>query len=241
MAYVWAYSRQRKSALLLMLALADFANDEGMAWPSIDSLAAKARCSRRSVIDLLQHCGAEGEIEVQEGASRYATNVYRLCRHDEARGAISAPLSAPVAEGAEAPPDVGVQISPGVQVSGALLHPIRQESVVESISEEIQQQDLVLDGLGAISAPLIAPLTRLGLSEDSARELLEKHGDMLCVQWAQAALQGLRAGQVTNPVGYMRRALSEGWSLPRWYVPDHEHPVLRRAYVEGQYSEFVER
>ena len=43
MARVWKYSKACKGNLLVLHALADFANDQGIAWPSVETLAKKAR------------------------------------------------------------------------------------------------------------------------------------------------------------------------------------------------------
>jgi hypothetical protein len=42
---VWEASRQTGGALLVLLAIADFADDDGLAYPSISTLARKARLS----------------------------------------------------------------------------------------------------------------------------------------------------------------------------------------------------
>ena len=51
MARVWEWSAASGGGLLALLAIADFANDNGVAWPSLSVLAAKARLSVR------QRCG----------------------------------------------------------------------------------------------------------------------------------------------------------------------------------------
>jgi hypothetical protein len=38
MAHVWAHSQRKDGELLVMLALADFANDAGESWPSLKQL-----------------------------------------------------------------------------------------------------------------------------------------------------------------------------------------------------------
>lgn len=60
---VWANSEQKGSALLVLLALADYANDEGVCWPSVASLQKRSRLSRRSVQLQLRRLEAAGEIE----------------------------------------------------------------------------------------------------------------------------------------------------------------------------------
>jgi hypothetical protein len=64
MARVWANSQQSGGGLLVMLALADFANDEGECWPSILVLAQKARLSEREVQYLLPKLEQTGELRL---------------------------------------------------------------------------------------------------------------------------------------------------------------------------------
>src|SRR5262245_44467095 len=62
MARVWEYSQQEGGGLLVMLALADFANDAGECWPSIPILARKARLTERQTRRLLNNLEEVGEI-----------------------------------------------------------------------------------------------------------------------------------------------------------------------------------
>jgi hypothetical protein len=63
---------------LIMIAIADFADDSGKAWPSIDTLADRAECSRRSVQEHLQHLRAAGELVIIPNAGRSGTHLYRI-------------------------------------------------------------------------------------------------------------------------------------------------------------------
>jgi DNA-binding MarR family transcriptional regulator len=62
MARVWANSQRKDGELLVMLALADFANDAGESWPSLEVLAQKARLTKRQVCKVLDKLQAAGEI-----------------------------------------------------------------------------------------------------------------------------------------------------------------------------------
>lgn len=82
MAQVWANSPYRGERLLVHLALADFANDEGVCWPSQRTLAHKARCSENFVRVVLKRMVADGFIEIQASTNgRGNTNHYRLKPH----------------------------------------------------------------------------------------------------------------------------------------------------------------
>ena len=47
MTLVWKHSKKGGTALLLLLAIADFANDDGVAWPSLATLAHRIRMTER--------------------------------------------------------------------------------------------------------------------------------------------------------------------------------------------------
>ena len=75
---VWKYSAQRGSGLLVLLALADHARDDGWAWPSVETLAGEVRLSRRQVQQHLQRLATAGEIEVEDQTGPHGVNRYRV-------------------------------------------------------------------------------------------------------------------------------------------------------------------
>ncbi len=75
---VWENSKAMGTLLLLELAIADNANDSGLAWPGIDYLARKSRMGRRTVIRLLHELEDTGEILVQRNQGPKGTNLYIL-------------------------------------------------------------------------------------------------------------------------------------------------------------------
>lgn len=73
---VWERASVKGSALLLLLAIADHAHDDGTgAWPSQKTLAAKTRLSARQIRRLLEQLVSRGELRVvpREGASALLT------------------------------------------------------------------------------------------------------------------------------------------------------------------------
>jgi len=61
---VWQSSRHRSGNRLVMLAIADHADDEGKAWPGIPLLARKARLSERHIRRCLNELLMSGELEI---------------------------------------------------------------------------------------------------------------------------------------------------------------------------------
>lgn len=82
MTWVWAHSPYSGERLLLHLALADFANDEGVCFPSHGTLAKKARCSQGWVSQTIKQMISDRLIEVIEpaGQGRGKVGRYRLLK-----------------------------------------------------------------------------------------------------------------------------------------------------------------
>jgi hypothetical protein len=79
MTSVWDDARtQAHSELLVLLALADWANDEGHCWPTISALATKARLSERAVQQILGRLAATGRIRRIQGGGRGRANQYQI-------------------------------------------------------------------------------------------------------------------------------------------------------------------
>jgi Helix-turn-helix domain len=78
MTQVWERSQHKGSELLLMLAIADNANDRGLAYPSLNTLAKKTRITRRNVIFLVKKLIRSGELRVEVGRGPGRTNIYHV-------------------------------------------------------------------------------------------------------------------------------------------------------------------
>lgn len=99
MSRVWDHSRHKGSALLLLLAIADNANEAGEAWPSIDTLAKKVRMTDRNVQMLVQRLVDSGELQVEPGGGKHHTNHYRVTLNGEATNTEKfSPLATPNGE-----------------------------------------------------------------------------------------------------------------------------------------------
>jgi hypothetical protein len=71
---VWSHFKGKGSALLLMLALADYADEEGRAWPGIDAIARKTRLSRRQIQRLERSLIEQGFLRVLSNRDGGAQN-----------------------------------------------------------------------------------------------------------------------------------------------------------------------
>ncbi len=75
---VWKHSKQKSGALLVLLALADYANEDGIAWPAVSTLARKARMSSRNVQRWLSTLQRDGELKVLRNQGRRGVNIYQI-------------------------------------------------------------------------------------------------------------------------------------------------------------------
>lgn len=81
MSYVWDNSPAKGAELLVQLALADAANPDGVAWPSIAKLASMARCTEPTVRRTLEKWGEAGELQIFVGGfldGKNQSNTYRI-------------------------------------------------------------------------------------------------------------------------------------------------------------------
>ena len=87
MTAVWEYSESGGTDRLVLLALADIANDEGVCWPSIAHVARKCRVSGRTVQRSIRNLEAIDEVVVVRGGGSSSTaggtrsNKYRITVH----------------------------------------------------------------------------------------------------------------------------------------------------------------
>lgn len=79
MSWVWRESQSSGADLLVLLAIADQAHEDGDgAWPSVRTLAGRARVSDRTVQRCINSLVLLGELEIRKGVGRNGVNVYRI-------------------------------------------------------------------------------------------------------------------------------------------------------------------
>ena len=64
--------------LIMMLALADFANEDGTCYPGIETLAFKTRVETRTVQSIIRRLQSSGKVKTEFNASHLKTNLYTL-------------------------------------------------------------------------------------------------------------------------------------------------------------------
>lgn len=95
---VWERSPYKGERLLIHLALADFANDEGICWPSQRTLAHKARCTEGFVGVALKQMVCDGFLEVERAAAGRGNPARYLLKKPHSGNTLSEKPHSPTAE-----------------------------------------------------------------------------------------------------------------------------------------------
>lgn len=127
MAKVWEHSKHAGTELLMLLAIADFADDDGRAYPSVAGLAAKCRMKPRNANYILASLRASGELRVRVNEGPKGKNLYQLRFTGVPAAGLQA--SAPLQSGAGVQRSAGLQsVAPTPAMECAKpLHPIAAE------------------------------------------------------------------------------------------------------------------
>ena len=100
LSYVWKHSQQHGSALLVLIAIADAANDDGECYPGVSRLADKCRMKERNLQYIIRDLEASGELAVDyfQGVNtkRGPTNRYRVILDGVQSSVYGVQQSAPV-------------------------------------------------------------------------------------------------------------------------------------------------
>ena len=78
MSRVWSNAPAEGSDLLVLLALADFCNDEGVCWPSMRTIAAKSRLQIRATQQAIRRLEESGCVAVEQRAGPNMVNLYHV-------------------------------------------------------------------------------------------------------------------------------------------------------------------
>lgn len=120
MSWVWDHSRSTATKLLVLLAIADWADDRGYAWPSVRTLAQKTRQDERTIQRAINELIELGELRVGRGAGPKGSNMYQVVttgsdanpRQDVTPGSLP-PRQPATPEGGSVPPTPRQPATPG--------------------------------------------------------------------------------------------------------------------------------
>ncbi len=213
MNWVWEYSPAKGTELLMLLAIADNASDDGgNAYPSVRTLARKTRMGERSVQRIVRKLAEEGHLSIKERGGR-DPNRYAVLMRSE--------LSTPPSDWHPRQNDTGgTGDTPGVSrlrhpTPGTAVTPEPPGTVQEPssgarglravVQEEGESQpdiDAVLDGLG--SAWPLTPAQR--------RRLAPKVVEALAAGWSAQRLAthlGANPEGVKSPAAVLKARLED--------------------------------
>jgi hypothetical protein len=135
---VWKHSQHAGTGRLMLLALADYADDNGNnIYPSIAALAAKCRMSARNVNHVLLALQASGELVVQQNDGPHGTNRYQLRLEPVAPLKDASPLQPPSAPEASFTPEERFTLKPASSTPEAgVLKPLKAASPEPSLNHQ---------------------------------------------------------------------------------------------------------
>jgi hypothetical protein len=146
MTQVWERSRHTGTDLLMLLALADFSDDQGHSYPGVPALATKCRMSVRNAGYILKTLQASGELEVRLNEGPRGTNCYRIVLEafqplqpiagGKTREWLQPAAGVPAAEGVQSIAGVGMQPTAGVQP----IAPLQPTSCAPAIQRRLPLQ-----------------------------------------------------------------------------------------------------
>ena len=133
---VWSYSKAQGTDLLVLLALADIANDEGECWPSISYISKKCRIGSRTAQRHIRNLAEIGEVVVIFGGGKASkaggvrSNHYRITvfldPEDAPDPVISTPChdDTPVTDDTPDPVSVDTQTLSALTPDTSLIHQV---------------------------------------------------------------------------------------------------------------------
>lgn len=217
MTAVWAKSKQKGSALLLLLAIADHADETGKAYPSVDTLAGKIRMTPRNTQFLLRKLEESGELNIEPNAGRHGCNLYRI-----------------LSMGENISPSEGENISPEKITGGVKkLRGGGEKSRTKGVKALSPEPSI---------EPSIEPLSSESTEPKQPTQQQEYFGAVCaCVGWDYRTITKEQTGQVAQTVGVLQEAkytiedLREFWRWWRkndWRGQKGQYPTLQQLRSE---------
>jgi hypothetical protein len=158
---VWNGSQHKSGDLLVLLALADHADDQGKAWPGIPLLARKARLSQRHTRRCLNRLVSSCEVEILPNRAPSGRNLYQIRLDQLTGGNLSARTPAsddvtPVSnktDAADRAPDPTYIEEPSIESSEQSVSQIKVSHTSPQKPPEKKYQARRPDSMGLVSSP----------------------------------------------------------------------------------------
>lgn len=258
---VWRYSQQSGTALLVLLALADWADDWGYCYPGHATTARKARTTERNVYLLINKLAEAGEIRIVRKGSggRYQreTSVYQvtvgMSEEEIAESESQSPIAREVLSTPEkfSPENISPEkFSPEKSCNALKVLINRQLTAAVNLNQKQQQLNLT-DG----SPEKFSPEKFSGDESNTENQCIPEgiRKKLTELGW-RGPLEDVEAAWREDPERvrqWLWYAGVRGWSgaLLRTvlrnageYPPELEpgSELSRRRYVEGPYAEYIE-
>ena len=91
MSRIWEAGPEKQAERFILLALADYANDDGECWPSIAGISRKTCVSERGVQTIIRRLEGAGWLSIETGKGRKNCNIYTIKTPQELHPAGAAP------------------------------------------------------------------------------------------------------------------------------------------------------
>lgn len=224
MAKVWELSVNKGNDLLMLLAIADFADDDGNAYPAVQTLADKCRMKSRNANVILAALRASGELEVRHNEGPHGTNRYRIVLPGlplqnltgvQKRAALQERASTP-AKTCPKPlhvltdePSVNHQEPPEVDAQAPSLSPRKSKSKELTLSQFLEGCKAKNEKAIPETDPVIAYAEKVGINDE-----------MLAVAWSE-----FKAAHLTTDKRYkdwrqaFRNAVRRNW-YKLWFIAE---------------------
>lgn len=258
---VWQESEHKSSALILMLAIADIADDFGVAWPGYEHLAWKTRMSRRTVMRLVATCAKSGELWMMH-RNRQRSNVYivtiGLSLGQLEQGAIQASKLGAM------PPTGSDTLTPPPQVLVVIDRPRREPKCAKVVIPGSPRRDTAMapdpplpttnrqrtikepPTTTAVDADVLAQLRKFGINGRKATELIVSYTETdelpdLVPRLSEWLIHLDKQPGVTSPIGLAITRVAERVDVPDGkYLRNLADEQRRRSYTEGEWADIIE-
>jgi len=258
MTRVWRYSQQSGTALLVLLALADWADDYGYCYPGHVAIARKARTTERNVYLILNRLAEMGEIRVVRkgsGGKRKETSIYHVTVGMTEQEIVQSERLSPIARGVSPENFSPENFSPenfSPENSCSALNVLINRQLNAAVNHVNQLQQHFDDSPEKISPENISG--EKSFSENQCKDQLppEIEAKLKTLGWRGSMVDVEKAWQedperVRQWLWYARKQGMSGALLrtilrnsgeyPPELDPDSE--LHRRSYITGKYAEFI--